>query len=207
MWITNSSDQISKTTKISGIYYNVTHNNSIFIQDWPTSKLSLMCESSYVVYAPEGPVPTFDITDDMREVVVISGEVRCVNTREQFIESSVIPKTVKQVLMNVGSPKLLVITNEQSDDKQGEKNELDEEDRSSPKLSPIVSLYMIFSSAVISLWRHVQDWLSRTNWYRNRVKPAGEGKDESIVVNTGEEQLTATTPVLSLQNEVNSEST
>ena len=166
-----------------------------------------MCESSYVVYAPEGPVPTFDITDDMREVVVISGEVRCVNTRERFIESSVIPKTVKQVLMNVGSPKLLVITNEQSDDKQGEKNELDEEDRSSPKLSPIVSLYMTLSSAVISLWRHVQDWLSRTNWYRNRVKPAGEGKDESIVVNAGEEQLTATTPVVSLQNEVNNEST
>lgn len=197
--------KLAKQPKYQVFYYNVTHNNSISIQDWLTSKLSLMCESSYVVYAPEGPVPTFDITDDMREVVVISGEVQCVNTRERFVESSVIPKTVKQVLMNVGSPKLLVITNEQSDDKQREKNELDEEDRSSPKLSPIVSLYMTFSSAVISLWRHVKDWLSRTNCYRNRVKPVVEGKDKSIIVNAVEEQYTATTPVPSLQNKVNNE--
>lgn len=196
--------KLAKQPKYQVFYYNITHKNSFSIQDWPTSKLSLMCECSYVEYAPEGPVPTFDITDDMREVVVISGEVRCVSTRERFIESSVIPKTVKQLLMNVGSPKLLVITNEKSDDNQGEKNELDDGDRSSPKLSPIVTLYTTFSSAVISLWRHVQDWLSRTNCYRNRVKPAGEEKDES---NIGEEHLTDASPVLSSQNEVNNEST
>ena len=73
-----------------------------------------MCESSYVASAPEGPVPTFEVTEHHKAVIVIDGEVRCIGTREHFIAPCVIPKTVKHLLMNIGKPKLLVITTEAS---------------------------------------------------------------------------------------------
>lgn len=69
-----------------------------------------MCEASYIVKALGGPVPTFEIAADVQEVVVLSGEVRSLATREHFKAPCVIPKTVKRLMMNIGDPVLLVIT-------------------------------------------------------------------------------------------------
>ena len=79
------------------------------MQEWSSKRLSLMCESSYLV-TDSSPAPVFDITDVYKHVVVISGAVQCADTRELLTAPIVVPKTSRHLLMNVGSPKLLVIT-------------------------------------------------------------------------------------------------
>lgn len=59
------------------------------------SKLLLMCEGAYMASVPEGPVPTFEITEEHKEVVLVSGEVRCLNTREKLTAPCVVPRNVK----------------------------------------------------------------------------------------------------------------
>ena len=54
-----------------------------------------MCEGAYLATAPEGPVPTFEITEEHKEVVVVTGEVRCLNSREKLIAPCVVPRNVR----------------------------------------------------------------------------------------------------------------
>ena len=133
-----------------------------------------MCESSYVIYAPEGPVPTFEVTDQHKEVIVISGEVRCVSTRENLISPCVIPKTVKNVLMNVGSPKLLVITTVLSSDKtngeESSSNALTNHPSKMETLRIILHTCLVMVTACIN---KAKCSLSRCKLCkRNRISPA-----------------------------------
>ena len=54
-----------------------------------------MCEAAFVATPPEEPVPTFEISKDHKDVVVISGEVRCLNTRDRLIAPCIVPRSVK----------------------------------------------------------------------------------------------------------------
>ena len=76
--------------------------------------LSNMCENSYIAQpAPSKPLPQIiDITDDMREVIVIHDEVHCNITLRAFKAPSVIPKRIHHVTMETYEPRLLVILNE-----------------------------------------------------------------------------------------------
>ena len=67
----------------------------ILLQDWPISKLLLMCEGAYIATPPTEPVPTFEITEEYKEVIVVSGEVRCLDTREKLTAPCVVPRNVK----------------------------------------------------------------------------------------------------------------
>ena len=70
-----------------------------------------MCESSYLVTTTEfSPTPVFDITDEYKHVILISGTVQCADTRELLTAPIVVPKTSRHLLLNTGSHKLLVIT-------------------------------------------------------------------------------------------------
>ena len=71
-----------------------------------------MCESSFIVSAHHQSNAAFEVTDQHHEVILVSGEVRCINTREIFMSPCVIPKNVKHILMRAGNPRLLVITND-----------------------------------------------------------------------------------------------
>ena len=77
-----------------------------------------MCESSYIVNPPPEAVPTFEVNEDHKEVILITGEARCVNTRETLVAPCAVPKTVRQLLMNTGSPKLLVISDKVDSEEQ-----------------------------------------------------------------------------------------
>lgn len=59
------------------------------------SKLLLLCEGAFVALAPDEPVPTFEIQEEYKEVVLISGEVRCLNSRERLTAPAVVPRNVR----------------------------------------------------------------------------------------------------------------
>ena len=44
---------------------------------------------------PEQPVPTFEVSEEHKEVVVISGEVRCLNSREKLTAPCIVPRNVR----------------------------------------------------------------------------------------------------------------
>ena len=54
-----------------------------------------MCEGAYIATPPTEPVPTFEITEEYKEVIVVSGEVRCQDTREKLTAPCVVPRNVK----------------------------------------------------------------------------------------------------------------
>ena len=54
-----------------------------------------MCEGAYIAMPPTEPVPTFEILEEHKEVVVVSGEVRCLDTREKLTAPCVVPRNVK----------------------------------------------------------------------------------------------------------------
>ena len=56
-----------------------------------------MCEGAYIATPPTEPVPTFEITEEYKEVIVVSGEVRCQDTREKLTAPCVVPRNVKSV--------------------------------------------------------------------------------------------------------------
>jgi len=47
------------------------------------------------VSPPEQPVPTFEVSEEHKEVVVISGEVRCLNSREKLTAPCIVPRNVR----------------------------------------------------------------------------------------------------------------
>ena len=59
------------------------------------SQLQLLCEGAFVATPPPGPVPTFEILEEHKEVILISGEVRCMNSREKLMAPCIIPKVVR----------------------------------------------------------------------------------------------------------------
>ena len=59
------------------------------------TKLMLMCEGAYIATPPDEPAPTFEVTPDIREVVVVSGEVRCVGSRERLLAPCLVPHNVR----------------------------------------------------------------------------------------------------------------
>ena len=61
------------------------------------TKLMLMCEGAYIATPPDEPVPTFEVTQDHREVIVVRGEVRCVNSKERLVAPCVVPHSVRYV--------------------------------------------------------------------------------------------------------------
>ena len=61
------------------------------------TKLLLMCEGAYIASAPDEPVPSFEITDEHRVVVLLSGVVRCLNTREKLVAPCIIPHNVRYI--------------------------------------------------------------------------------------------------------------
>lgn len=67
------------------------------------SKLLLLCEGAYVVSPPEQPVPTFEVSEEHKEVVVISGEVRCLNSREKLTAPCIVPRNVRCAASPVAS--------------------------------------------------------------------------------------------------------
>lgn len=76
--------------------------------------LSNMCENSYIAQPnTSNPLPQIiDITDEMREVIVIHDEVHCNITLRAFKAPIVIPKRIHHVTMESHEPRLLVILNE-----------------------------------------------------------------------------------------------
>ena len=54
-----------------------------------------MCEGAYISTPPLEPVPTFEILEEHKEVIVVSGEVRCLDTRERLMAPCVVPRNVK----------------------------------------------------------------------------------------------------------------
>lgn len=68
------------------------------------TKLLLMCEGAYIASAPEEPVPSFEITDEHREVLLVSGVVRCLNTREKLVAPCVIPHNVRYMYVHTCAP-------------------------------------------------------------------------------------------------------
>ncbi len=68
------------------------------IQDWPANKLLLLCEDAYIASHPDEPNPTFANSDKYREVVLVSGEVCCLNTRERLVAPVVVPRKMRCVL-------------------------------------------------------------------------------------------------------------
>ena len=59
------------------------------------TKLMLTCEGAYIAPPPEEPAPTFEVTQDHREVVLVSGEVRCLSSRERLVAPCIIPHSVR----------------------------------------------------------------------------------------------------------------
>ena len=51
-----------------------------------------------MVYPPEGPAPTFDITDKHEAVVVLHRKTRCVSTREKLIGPCLVPRNIVSFL-------------------------------------------------------------------------------------------------------------
>ena len=65
------------------------------------TKLMLMCEGAYIATPPDEPVPTLEVTQDHREVIVVSGEVRCVNSREKLVAPCIVPHNVRYALSSL----------------------------------------------------------------------------------------------------------
>ena len=59
------------------------------------TKLMLMCEGAYIATPPHEPIPTFEVTKEHREVIVVSGEVRCVATKERLVAPCVVPHSAR----------------------------------------------------------------------------------------------------------------
>ena len=59
------------------------------------TKLMLMCEGAYIATPPREPAPTFEVTQDHREVIVVSGEVRGLSSREWLLAPCVVPHSVR----------------------------------------------------------------------------------------------------------------
>ena len=59
------------------------------------TKLMLMCEGAYIATPPDEPVPTFEVMPDHREVIVVSGEVRCVSSRKRLVAPCIVPHTIR----------------------------------------------------------------------------------------------------------------
>ena len=79
------------------------------VQDWTSIKISLLCEDAFVVYPPEGPAPTFEITDKHEAVIVLHGKARCVSTREKLIGPCIVPRNINHILLDRENTVLLVI--------------------------------------------------------------------------------------------------
>ena len=62
-----------------------------------------------MVYPPSGPAPTFEITDQLEAVIVLSGKARCMSTRERLVAPCLVPKNVDRLLMDGTDTVLLVI--------------------------------------------------------------------------------------------------
>ena len=59
------------------------------------TKLMLMCEGAYIATPPDEPAPTFEVTQDHREVILVSGEVRDVGSRERLVAPCVVPNNFR----------------------------------------------------------------------------------------------------------------
>ena len=61
-----------------------------------------------MVYPPEGPAPTFDITDKHEAVVVLHRKARCVSTREKLIGPCLVPRNINHILLDKDTVLLVV---------------------------------------------------------------------------------------------------
>ena len=89
------------------------HNSNTHMQDWPSNKLLLLCEGAYIMTPHNegtGNMPvSFEIKAEYKEVVLITGEARCLTSREKFTAPCVIPWTIKYLHMSKKSSRLLII--------------------------------------------------------------------------------------------------
>ena len=65
------------------------------------TQLMLMCEGAYIVTPPDEPAPTFEVTQDHREVILISGEVRDVGSRERLVAPCVVPHNLRYLYIMI----------------------------------------------------------------------------------------------------------
>jgi sodium/hydrogen exchanger 10/11 len=91
-------------------------------QDWSSTKISLLCEGSYIIYPPVGPAPTVEITDKHEAVVVLHGKARCLNTREKLVGPCLVPRNVNHILLDEPDTVLLIIPKLGSEESAGKKN-------------------------------------------------------------------------------------
>ncbi len=156
-----------------------------------------MCESSYIVTPQSCESSIFDITDDHTEVIVISGGVRSVSTRETLEAPCVVPKRDRQLLMNVGSPKLLVITDKMSASEEIYLTETKSQDsyKTHPKVTPTEVLNVIkqfgVSVLTVSYLVAMRIYNLRNIINRNRVYPDDgmndNGEVDGVVLEDGSE--------------------
>jgi sodium/hydrogen exchanger 10/11 len=155
-------------------------------QDWPMTKLMLMCEGAYIATPPDEPAPTFEVTQEHHEVILISGEVRDVGSRERLVAPCVVPNNFRHLMMNVGSPRLLVISDSDPvDQHEEEEEELTFKPHVTHRQRLRVLLLTLFSH-LLSLLHLIGVGLRRLReWRRRRVaddvaeEEEGRGSDGS----------------------------
>ena len=119
-----------------------------------------MCENSYIVSNCDNSSKAFQITSDMREVIIIEGELRCSATKEHFSSPVVIPHYIKRLVLTKDTTKLLVISNSQSPITTILDSESEVFDTST--LNKLISIYEKLTRAardairfVVGLWNRV----------------------------------------------------
>ncbi len=73
----------------------IMYSLSLSLQDWPTNKLRLMCESAYVLPRSPEAMPTFERAEEYKEVVLVQGEVHCPNTMETLSAPAILPGNIR----------------------------------------------------------------------------------------------------------------
>jgi sodium/hydrogen exchanger 10/11 len=107
----------NKLWKIFGVRIAITLLSKLpQYQEWSTSKLTIMCENSYIIsMSDDETVKVFDITKDMKEVIVIEGEASCPATGEIITSPAVISRNIKSLKIVRISTRLLVTAAECTD--------------------------------------------------------------------------------------------
>ena len=132
-----------------------------------------MCGSSFIVSGHQEFNTPFEVEDQHLEVVLVSGEVRCVNTHEIFIAPCVIPKNIKHILMRPDKSRLLVITHDISTEST-DLSSTEEDDHSfQNRLRALVQSFISSIAASIKE-KATLSWLEKKansldNWWRRKM--------------------------------------
>lgn len=96
------------------------------------------------------PLIPYEITEDHMHVLLVYGEARRLSTKERLEAPSLVPRTAKHLLLNVGSPQLMVIPTGEFDTEETEFVSTD----SSAQFPEEASTFVTFIRQIQQFWEN-----------------------------------------------------